>query len=83
MLDSLIPFLQALNSLSPLGVIALLVVVVLLMVHEKGPVKKLMNNHLDHVQMALDKIVVNGSSQIELLNEIKSEISYLKGKLDK
>lgn len=83
MLEHLVGLLAALNSLTPLGVIALLGVVILLMVHEKGPIKTLTNNHLEHVQAALDKIVVHGEEEIELLHEIKSELSYLKGKLER
>jgi len=81
--------LQAANSMTPLGICALLVVVIILMTHEKGPIKQLANNHLEHVQMALDKIVLNGDAQAAslkeqaaTLNDIRSDISYVKGKLD-
>lgn len=86
MFTSFVAVLQALNSLTPLGVIALLIVVILLMVHKDGPIKKLSENHLSHVQQSLDALVKNGDDQLDALkdqsrslNEIKSEISFVKG----
>jgi len=83
MIEALTQLLVVLNTLSPLAIIGLLGAVIFLMAHEKGPIKILANNHLDHVQASLDKIVVNGEAQTELLNQIKSELNYLKGKLDR
>lgn len=82
MFDQLAALLSTLNSLSPLGVIGLLGVVILLLVHKRGPLKTLTDNHLSHVQVALDRIAESSDRQVELLYEIKEDISYVKGKLD-
>jgi F0F1-type ATP synthase membrane subunit b/b' len=79
----LVNLLQILNSLSPLGVIALLAVVILLMTHRNGPIKKLANNHLEHVQTSLDAIAKNSERTVELLSECKAELAWLRGKLDR
>ena len=68
--------------MTPLGVIALLGVVILLLVHKKGPLKTLANNHLEHVQQSLDKIAESSEKQVDLLVDIKADINYVKGKLD-
>lgn len=83
MLQALAALLQALNALSPLGIIALLGVVILLMVHKDGPIQKIANNHLDHAQGTLEDILENGKGQLEVLNDIKADINYVKGKLDR
>ena len=90
MFDGIVTFLSALNALTPLGVAALLGVVILLLVHKKGPIKTLANNHLEHVQASLDVIADSSKKhaeisqkQLELLGDIKAEIYYVKAKVDK
>lgn len=83
MFDTFVAFLSTLNSLSPLAVIALLGSIIFLMVHKSGPIRKLSDNHLEHVQGSLDKIVDSTGKSVDLLVDMKSDLSYLKGKLDK
>lgn len=82
MFEEIVSLLTSLNSLSPLGVIGLLVVVILLMVHKNGPIKKIANNHLEHVQGTLEKIAESSDKQVDLLVDIKADIAFVKGKLD-
>lgn len=82
MLTTLTALLTAANTITPLGICALLIVVIILMTHEKGPIKQLANNHLEHVQASLDQIVDNGKAHTVTLNEIAKDISYVKGKID-
>ena len=82
MFDSLTSLLGMLNTLSPLGVIGLLAVVVLLMVHKKGPLKILTNNHMEHIQISLTKIAESSDKQVNLLQEVSKDINYMKGKMD-
>ncbi len=82
MLPNLILLFQAANALTPLGICGLLIVVIILMTHEKGPIKQLTNNHLEHVQMSLDQIVENGKEHNSKLDDIRADISFVKGKLD-
>ena len=83
MFDELASFLGLLNSLTPLGVIGLLGTIILLLVHKKGPLQTLKNNHLEHVQESLDKLVNSGEKQVDLLVDISRDMNYVKGKLDK
>jgi len=83
MIESFISLLQALNSLTPVGIIGLLITVILLMVHKKGPIQTIANNHLSHVQDSLEKIAENSEKTVDLLNDMREDMGYLKGKLDK
>lgn len=81
MFTELTTFLSMLSSLSPLAVIALLGTIILLMVHKKGPIKLMTDNHLTHVSDSLKQIADNSDKQVDLLNDIKNDTAWLKGKL--
>lgn len=83
MISSLTTLVQALSTITPLGIAALLIVVILLMIHPKGPIKMLANNHLEHVQASLDILTATSTKQLDTLSDIRSDISYVKGKLDR
>ncbi len=82
MFEELSKFLSTLNTLTPLGVIALLGTTIFLLVHKNGPIQTIKNNHLEHVQASLDKIVELNEKQVEHLVDIKTDISFVKGKID-
>lgn len=77
----LIAFLHAVNAVTPLGLAALLGVVILLMTHKRGPIRKIQDNHLAHVQAALERIADNSDKNLEALHEIGKDISYVKGRI--
>jgi hypothetical protein len=83
MFDAITALLGVLNAMTPLGIVALLGVVILLMVHKKGPIQTLKNNHLEHVQQSLNQIAESGDRQVDLLVDISKDMNFLKGKLDK
>ena len=90
MIEQLVQLLNVLNGLSPLAVIALLGTIILLMVHRKGPLQTLKNNHLEHVQKSLDRIVdatevqvTSSAQQVDLLVDIKSGVEFLKGRSER
>lgn len=72
---------HAVNDVTPLGVIVLLTTVILLMVHKRGPIRRMQDNHLHHVQIALDRIVEQGDKQIDTLNDIKADIAVVKDRV--
>lgn len=80
-LESLTTLLTAVNAMSPIGVIALLGVVILLLVHKRGPLRRLTDNHLDHVQASLDRIAESSDKQLDALNDIRADIGFVKGRL--
>jgi hypothetical protein len=82
MFDAILTVLNALNKLTPVGVFGLLVLTTFVFVWKNGPFRTLKDNHLHHVQEALDKIVESSDKQVELLHTIKEDISFVKGKLD-
>jgi F0F1-type ATP synthase membrane subunit b/b' len=85
MLETIITVLKLLNTFSPLGVAALALLVLGAVLytafHSNGPIQKIANNHLEHVQDSLDKIAASGERHTELLTDIKVDISFVKGKL--
>lgn len=81
-MDSIVEFFKILNSISPFAVLAGIVTLVILVWHPEGPINKIANNHLGHVQETLEKICDNGEKQLEALGDIKEGISYLKGRVD-
>lgn len=82
MLEALTALLEVLNKFTPLGVAAILGLAIFVFIWKNGPMRKLKDNHLAHVQASLDKIVESGDKQVDLLVDIKTDISFLKGKLD-
>lgn len=96
-LAALEQFLKVLNTLTPLGLAGLLAVIIYFMVSKtRGPLANLKSNHLHHLQMALDRIANSNDKlcvaseqqaaasekQLDALNDIRSDISFVKGKLD-
>ena len=82
MFDVLLKLLVTLNGLTPLGVIGLLGVIILLLVHKRGPLQTLKNNHLQHIENSLSQIAENSTKQVEILYEVKGGIEFLKGRRD-
>ncbi len=73
--------LHVLNDLSPLALAVLLGSIILLIVHKNGPVRKIQDNHLTHIEAAITKVANNSDKQLDKLDEIRSEMSWVKGKL--
>lgn len=76
--------LKAIAELSPIGVIALLAYVVYLLVAQKGPVKKIAENHNGNpsIEGLLNQLVASSSRQEQTLSEIRDGLNYLKGRLN-
>jgi hypothetical protein len=74
--------LHVLNDLSPLALAVLLGAIVLLIVHKRGPVQMIKDNHLTHIEAHLSEIAANGKAQIGKLDEIRNDLQWVKGKID-
>lgn len=74
---------DVMNTLSPLGALGFFGFILLSILHKKGPVKVLMNNHLYHLQQSIDKMVQLSEQNNEKLDEISSDLAYMRGKLDR
>lgn len=61
---------------------ALLGAIVLLIVHKRGPVQKIKDNHLPHIEAHLSEIAANSRTQIVKLDEIRNDLQWVKGKID-
>jgi len=90
MLSTIESILNLVNAMTPISVAGLLGVIIFLMVRKKGPIQQIQTNHLLHVQGALDRIVTSNDrlaaandKQLEVLHDIRTDIGYVKGKLDK
>lgn len=88
-LETLSSVLLLLNSLTPIGLVGLLSLIAGLLLHKRGPLRTLTDNHLSHIQQSLDRIAASNEKQVlsswrqeVSLNEIKVDLSFLKGKLD-
>jgi len=62
-----------LSSLSPIAIIGLLSWIVFLLVHRKGPIKALTENHIQSIYELLSRMD-------NTLLEIRDGINYLKGR---
>ena len=82
MMEEAKQLIELLNTLSPLGVLGFIGVIVLSITHKNGPVKVFMNNHLAHLQESLDKLVASSEDNGDKLETIRDDINYMKGKMD-
>lgn len=89
-MEQLITLLSTANSLTPLGIIALLVIAVILLIRQaKVPknvasqesVNLLATNHL-HSLPEIAETLKRIETKLELLGEIKDDTSYLKGRIN-
>lgn len=80
-LSAIETFLHVFKDASPIAVAALLGIGVLAILHKRGPIRQMQNNHLVHLQASLDKVVENTSAGNAKLAQISEDIQFLKGRL--
>ena len=85
-MDVLEQTVELLNSLSPLAVIGGLTFIIYLLIGKRGPVRLMSSNHLSGIPTLIEqagRIEKALERNSDMLDEIRSCLSYIKGALDR
>lgn len=80
-METLTSFMHALSDLTPLGLAGLCAILVYGLLSKNSPIRQMKENHLSHMQVALETLVEQGKTQIEALDSIKVDIAVVKDRL--